>query len=179
MADTREIVIRLVAEESEENLSLSMGENQKSNQTTNLSKILHPISTMKSNFNRQNPILGMAVNIAYQNIKNGVAYSLNRSFSLTEDYMSEMVVNNVINTIGQITSLWGSVSAGALAGIGGGPIGAVVGATVGALGWLANAGMQSYQRYDQQQISLNEVNVQTTFQRVRLGLVDGGRGTEN
>ena len=53
--------------------------------------------------------------------------------------------------------------------------GAIVGAGMGAV----NVVLNSYKAYDQQNIRLASMNIQSNYQKVRLGLIDDGRGTQN
>lgn len=174
-SDTREVVIRLVAESADvEELSLSTNGSTKEekNGFKVLNSILHPVNTIVKAINKASPAGGLIAKAAYNSVKSQVLYAINRNFSLREDYQSENTMKNTMGVIGEMVGLGTAVLSGAAIG---GPAGAIVGATA----WFFNEITTSYQKYDQIQIALNQDIHQSTFQRVRMGLFDGGRGTEN
>lgn len=173
MADTREVVIKLVVSgNGEKENGGRSGDNISENGQTNLSEILHPIKTAESALKKSFPKTALTFNYAFNVTKSGLLYAINRNYNLREDYMSEVALNNTFSLINKISSAGSAIAAGAL-------VGGIPGAVIGGVGWLGNEIMSAYQKYDQQQIGLNEMNYQSTFQRTRMGLIDGGRGTEN
>lgn len=173
MADTREIVIKLVVNETakSENKGKS-NDNVTETGEINLSQLLHPIRTAENALKKSFPKSAVAYNYAKNAIKSTVSYALNRNFSLKEDYMSEVGLNNALSVIDRISSFSTALTLGA-------SIGGPIGAGISAVGWVSNEVISAFQKYDRQQISLNEMNYQSTFSRTRMGLIDGGRGTEN
>lgn len=170
MADTREIVIKLIVDSDSE--GESQAKKEKKDGGINLSQLLHPLKTAEKALKERFPVAGIAFGYAVNATKSSVLYALNRNFSLKEDYQMEVTFNNTMNLISKFSSGVSAIGAGAL-------IGGVPGAIMAAVGWGINQVVSGYQKYDQQQISLNTMNYTSTFQRVRAGLVDGGRGTEN
>ena len=116
---------------------------------------------------------------AKNNLKTIILYQLNRQFNLDEDYKAQMTMNNTLNIIGGITGMVGSTATGALLGLKYGPVGAVVGATIGLASNLVTSAIQYYQKKDQENLRLTQIRHDATFNQMRLGLIDGGRGTEN
>lgn len=126
-----------------------------------------------------NVLFMYAFNNAKNAIKNVVNASLDRYFALTEDYMNESLVNNIKTTISQIASGGVSILAGAKLGAIGGPVGMVVGATIGAVAWGGSQIFSLQNKYSAYNRQINENNINVGFARVRAGLVDGSKGTEN
>lgn len=173
MADSREIVIKLVVDSSDSKDSKGKSnDNVKEDGGINLTQLLHPVRSFEKTLKERAPVAGVAFHYAFNAAKSGVMYALNRNFSLKEDYQSEVALNNTFAFIGKLSSAGSAIGAGAM-------IGGPFGAAVAAVGWVGNEIVSAFQKYDQQQISLNEMNYQSTFQRTRMGLIDGGRGTEN
>ena len=124
----------------------------------------------------------MAVYIANQ-IKNNIIQTAtmawNRYVDMKEDYLAQNNMNTVRAYTSMAKSYGTSMVAGAKIGSAFGPVGAVVGAAVVAVG----NGVNRFINYKVEMANYNEqnnaANAQTNFSRVRMGLIDGGRGTEN
>ena len=112
-------------------------------------------------------------------LTNAAEQSLQRHFTLTENYMSQNIYSNAKKTISLVTQ--GATSIASMAKIGGvfGPVGAVGGAIVGAVSFGVNTFIDYQTRMSSYYQSLNAGNYQSDFSQVRAGLVDGSRGTEN
>lgn len=109
---------------------------------------------------------------AVQTLGNSISLSINRYFSLQEDYLAENLYSNVKTAIGKAESLYGSIKAGGLAL---GPAGMLIGGVM----WSATEALSQHQRYSNYYAQLNATNAQTEFSQKRAGLYDNGRGTEN
>lgn len=181
MADTRNIVIELKASGSgsETGNSLSNENTKEENQITNLTQLLHPVKTFEKQIIGKNIIVGQAYQYAKNAIKSSATYEINKYFSLTENYSAQQDMDNALTSIGKVVSFTTTVGSGALTGAAAGPAGAIVGAIVATVGWVGNEAIQTYQRFDQQTRSLAGMNVESSFQLTRMGLVDGGRGSYN
>lgn len=98
--------------------------------------------------------------------------SVNRYFSLTENYIAETTASNLSTTASKLKSLGGSVAIGFATGN-------IGGAIVGAISW----GVKEYTNYQQRMSGyyqqINATNYQTEFDRSRMGLTNEGKGTEN
>ena len=98
---------------------------------------------------------------------------------MKEDYLAQNNMNEVKAYTSMAKSYATSAIAGAKMGAAFGPVGAVVGAAVGTIG----NGVNRFINYKVTMANYNEqnnaANAQTNFSRVRMGLIDGGRGTEN
>ena len=124
----------------------------------------------------------MAVYIANQ-IKNSIVQTAtitwNRYTDMKEDYLAQNNMNQVKAYTSMAKSYATSAIAGAKMGAAFGPVGAVAGAAIGAIGNGVNRAINykiTMANYNEQN---NAANAQTNFSRVRMGLIDGGRGTEN
>lgn len=175
MADERRIVIELKLNNSGSN------NDEESKEDENLTSILkfaqHPIKSSEEALLGKNIIFYSFYQQAKQSIKSNGLYFINQYFNLTENYKAEQDLNNTLSYISNGASFFGSILASALiGGKAGHPVaGAIVGAGMGAV----NVVLNSYKAYDQQNIRLASMNIQSNYQKVRLGLIDDGRGTQN
>ena len=120
-----------------------------------------------------------ALNEVKNSIVKTASQGWNRHIDMKEDYLASNNMNEIKAKIGAVKSYASAAITGAKIGSIGGPIGIAIGAAVGT---VANAGNRvinyalAQTRYNEQN---NAMNAQTNFSRVRMGLMDGGRGTEN
>lgn len=177
MADDRRIVIELKAENHQAFVGAPKSENKQ--ESFNLSNLAHPIKSIEKNTIGKNVIAYQAYSLVKQQIKAVAMYEINKYFSLTENYTTQQSFNNALTAIGKVASFGTTVVSGAMMGSSMGPVGAAVGAAVAAVGWTANESIQIYQRFDQQNRELATMNTQSQFQMTRMGLVDGGRNSQN
>lgn len=106
--------------------------------------------------------------------------SLNRYFSMSENYMAETDYQNAMTMINKSKSLYSTIASGAMAGAAvGGPMGAAVGTIISAGAWGINEYVNYQQRMSNYYQNLNATRYQTEFDRTRLGLTNEGKGTEN
>lgn len=106
--------------------------------------------------------------------------SLNRYFSMSENYMAETDYQNAMTLINKGKSFYSSLTTSALAGGSiGGAFGVAVGAIIGATSWVANEYVNYQQRMSNYYQNLNATRYQTEFDRTRMGLTNEGKGTEN
>lgn len=111
--------------------------------------------------------------------KNSLMFTLNRTYTLTEDYMGQNSLNNFMSGAGKIGSLGASMIAGAKLGAVFGPVGATVGAGIGTTFFIANEALTGAQTLQGYYSSINAATYQTEFAMQRAGLINEGRGTEN
>ena len=105
--------------------------------------------------------------------------SLQRHFTLTENYMSQNIYANAKKSISLVMSAGSSILNGAKIGSIFGPGGTAVGAIVGAASFAIQQQVQYQNRMSSYYQSLNASNYQSDFSQVRAGLIDGSKGTEN
>lgn len=106
--------------------------------------------------------------------------SLNRYFSMSENYMAETDYQNTMTMINKGKSLFSTISSAALAGGAvGGPMGAAISSIAAAGVWGINEYVNYQQRMSNYYQNLNATRYQTEFDRTRLGLTNEGKGTEN
>lgn len=120
-----------------------------------------------------------ALNEVKNNIVNSASIVWNRYVNMKEDYLAQNNMNEIKARLGAFKSYASSAITGARIGSTFGPVGAVVGAAVGTAGNAVNRVINysaAISGYNEQN---NAMNAQTNFSRVRMGLMDGGRGTEN
>jgi len=124
-------------------------------------------------------LLNQAINTAKRTVINAVTSSVDRYMTLTEDYMAQTSYQNAITTINKMTSLVGSVYAGAKIGSVGGAVGSAVGAGIALVGFGANEIISYQSRMSGYYRQINASNISRAYYSKRYGLIDNGRGTEN
>lgn len=121
----------------------------------------------------------MAVRKVSDLVVNSVEVSMNRYFSMSENYIAETDLKNTMTVINKGRSLVSTVATSAMAGVALGPYGAAAGAIIGASLWVGNEIINYQQRMSNYYQNLNATNYQTEFDRTRMGLTNEGKGTEN
>lgn len=116
-----------------------------------------------------------AIKQVWNTTLNVANFSFNRYFTFSEDYISQNLYNNVLNSINKGKQLIGTAKTVAIMAATGNVVGAAVTAGVA----VVNEGMQYYQRMSGYYQTLNATNYQTGFSATRAGLVNDSRGTEN
>ena len=179
MADERRIVIELTLggagkpKEDSDDVSL----------TDVLKAAQHPFKTLESEMISKLPgntqLWTYAIGQAKALIKNSGMYLIERYFNLTENYKAEQTLENTMSIISNVAEGYGSIIGGAIVGAKAGPWGALAGAAIGAVSWTASTFIDAQKAFDQQNISLATMNMQSGYQMVRMGLIDDGRGTQN
>lgn len=110
--------------------------------------------------------------LSKQTISNAINKSLTRYATLTEDYMTEQDLGNTMKVINfSANSVFAVSAAGSMGGVAG------AGIALAAIGVNTVINLQS--RLSSYYQSLNASNFNQQFTATRLGLVDGGKGTEN
>lgn len=148
-----------------------------------LYNILHPIKATEQQLFK-NSSKSWQVNCAkqiYDNAKesllHAVDYSINRSLSLSEDYLAENQYRVIKGTYQKISGAYNSIANGAIAGATiGGPAGAVAGAFINLISWGVREATSQAERWSNYNRQLNAINFNTQFNAKRAGLYDGGRG---
>lgn len=181
MADTRKITIEILNSD-EGGSNFDKGENTSThsdNIDKTINKIMHPIKSAETITIGKTVILNQAYQQAKQMLAQTIDLSLNRYYTLTEDYLGQTNYQNIKNTYGKVTGLASSIAGGAMTGGMAGPVGAVVGAVIGATSWGINQTIQNKANLSGYYQDLNAANFNTQFSRTRAGLVNEGRGTDN
>lgn len=180
MADERKIVIELknagAVQENKKDTGTSLESDGSFNLSTAMSK------GMTAGAIANTAWISIATTLAkdtLEEFKQVAAYDINKFFNLRDDYIGEMRFNHIKTAWQKAQSLSGAMSAGATMGAMGGTAGMAVGAVIGATFWFVSEIISSYQRAETQRIALDTAKYQSAFQLTRLGLIDGGRGTEN
>lgn len=169
MADTRKLVVEFIDKvEKRESESATVINNSG---TVEIDKMIKNPSTNAQTLG-QSVFLSIAFTQAKQVTTTIASYALNRHFDLTEDYIGETNTKFALQIIKKSVSLGSSIVAG---GIAGGPIGAAA----AAVGFVGVETIQAFQRLDQINIKMREMAYSTSYNQERLGLIDGGKGTEN
>lgn len=121
-----------------------------------------------------------AVAFTYREISSQLFYEIGKYTSLTEDYKTAIITENVKTTINKVKSLASSTLSTAMLGakIGGG-WGAAIGAVIGAGMSITSEAMNLRRQYDEQNMQLLLGDRTAAYARSRLGLIDNGRGTYN
>lgn len=178
MADERRIVIELRlgdggggggGDDEDEEMSL----------TDMLKMAQHPIKALEKATLGKSALVYYAYQQAKQIVKTTALYRLERYYNLTENYKAEQDLENTLNGLEHVAEGWSSIIGGAIIGSKAGPWGAVAGAVIGATSWTVNTIFNAWKAFDQQNMQLQTMNIQSAYQKVRLGLIDDGRGTQN
>lgn len=181
MADTRTITINIVSKSG----GIPSDNQAKNEKDTNgelkktLETLLHPIQSAEKSLLGKNALVYQAYNQAKSLVSVSITSTLNKRFTLKEDYLAQNTYNQIKSNISKVSGVYTSIIGGAIIGANLGPVGAGIGAVIGATGYgLSN--FISYQNtlssYNQ---TLNANDYSTAFSRTRAGLTNGGRGTEN
>ena len=190
-ADTRKIIIELKfsdgeAQETNSASSEQVGSGSSFNLSQFLDYVQHPIRSLEKATLGKNILVYQTYQYAKSMIKSVSLYAAERYFNLTENYKAEQTLQNTMSVIEHVsgigTTIIGSAVTGAMGGfkVGGGygaAAGAAIGATVGAGMAGINTIVETFKAWDQQKRSLLTMNIQSSFQQTRLGLIDDGRGT--
>ena len=168
MADDRKIVIEIKS-------SSSVGKNDKKDEDNgfkNLNEMLHPLRTGEKILKGKSIIGYEIYNQTKQLISQTVSLSVNRYFSLAEDYMGQNSLNNISNNLNRAANFSSALITAIQTGnpISGGLIMA---------GWGVSQYIQNQSNLSGYYESINASNYNTQFSRIRAGLVNNGRGTEN
>ena len=160
--DTRKITIEILGEGGSEKNEPSKKEDKKKSK-----KIKKEI--IKAEAYKQ------AIKTVANSVVNVAVVSVNRYFTLTEDYLAQNIYNNVKSSIAKGSSLIkmaGSVGVQVATGN-------YVGAAATVISYGVNELMEYRQRMGGYYQALNATNYQTGFSATRAGLVNDSRGTEN
>lgn len=174
-ADDRRIVIELRATEVGEPAGANEA-TQETSDSTNLTSLLktiqHPVASFEKAILGKSILLNQIYQGAKDIIKDAAFYQLGYYFNLSENYKAEQTLNNTMNIISRTAGMASAVIGGAILV---GPAGAVVGGTVA----VGKNILSAVKVYNQQNLNITQMNMQSAFQQTRLGLVDDGRGTMN
>lgn len=158
--DTRKIVVEIISTQGE-------GETTPPKPTDNDGKVKR---------NEKEQLKSVLLNQAYNQAKKLVVQSVNstlsRYYNMKEDYMLENNVNAIKTIIGKTSSFATTVAGGAM-------IGGVAGGVIAGVGWLGSEAINVSNMWKDTYAQINATNYNKTFTKSRLGLIDGGRGTEN
>lgn len=164
-SDTRKITIEILGE-GDGSGSSDKSKSKKNDKKKN-KKIKEEIIKAEAYKNAIKQSFNTAINVA--------EFAMNRYFTLSEDYLSQNLYNNVKNSISKSIQLGKTAfSVATMAATGNIPGAIVTGATA-----IIDEGMQYYQRMSGYYQALNATNYQTGFSATRAGLVNDSRGTEN
>lgn len=112
-------------------------------------------------------------------ISHAADYSYSKYISLTEDYITDVGVNNTKKTISIIQHVTDSTAKGVQAGASFGPIGMVIGGIIGLAVGAADTARDAREALVEQSRRMNEESYALYFNTSRAGLINNSRGTEN
>lgn len=142
-----------------------------------LEDIQHPVKSLEKATLGKNVLIYRTYQQGKELIKNAATFQLQKYFNLTENYKAEQTLENALNVISNVSSIGTSIIGGALAGLSVGH--PVLGGVIGAGFAIGNQMLNTWKTYDQQNRQITTSNLQSAFQKTKLGLVDDGRGTLN
>ncbi|WP_281512132.1 hypothetical protein [Mammaliicoccus vitulinus] len=183
MADSRKIIIEIVGNgstSSSYNKSSVLSDKDNGQESRyDISDFLHPIKTFESKVLSKFLLANYTINNSVNLIKRAATQTIDRYFSLSEDYLNESVYNNAMTALSNVGSVVSSVASGIQIGSVGGAPGMIIGAAIGLTSSLVSLDLQYKSRLSSYYTQLNATNIQTKFTAARMGLLDGGRNTEN
>lgn len=127
----------------------------------------------------KNVILLEAYNQTKSAITQTVSTLWNRYADLKEDYLAQNSVTLAKSVLNRVKQYGTAAMSGAIVGSAAGPVGAVAGAAIAVAGTFVSNVISYGAELSAYNEQYNAVNIQTGYSRLRAGLVDGGRGTEN
>lgn len=154
-------------------------ENKKEDGTIDLKSFLHPIKTAENDFKEDYPLSFYLYREVKRSVSQVARTAYNRYTTLSEDYKVGDRYSVITNNVGKAVSLGESAYMGAMIGSVAGPAGTLVGAVIGVGSTLISHTISHYDKLSDYYSQLNMNDHRTEFGRVRAGLIDGGRGTEN
>lgn len=165
MADDRRIVIELKA----------IGEDEEDEEK----KTSDEEKEAKKRSNKIKSVTKQLIGQSFQMLETQVLYQLDKYVSLTDDYKTGVMIDNIKTTISKVKGLGGSVLSGVkVASTIGGGLGAGLGlAVVGA--YVTSEGLNIARQHETQSLNLRLADKEAKYARTRLGLIDNGRGTQN
>lgn len=173
MADERRIVIELRAGAAADD----DGEEEETSLTDMLKVAQHPIKAFEQAVFGNHAIGYYIYSQTKSFVVSTAKYSFGRYFNLSENYKAEQDLDNTLNVLSHLSNGYGSLIGGALVGAKvGHPL---IGAAIGGIAWTANTVLDAQKAWDAQNLQLTATRMQSGFQKVRLGLIDDGRGTQN
>lgn len=167
MADDRKIVIELTAVGSED---IDDEEEQENDEEKDNKKRRKKIKS----------VVKQLVGTAIREVETQIVYQIEKYTSLSDDYKTQIMVDNVKTTISKVKSLAMSTFAAAKIGfeIGGG-WGAAAGAAIGLGVNITTEALNLSRQYQTQSLNLYLADKEVKYARTHLGLIDNGRGTQN
>lgn len=180
MSDLRKVVIEIKQVNADGTPKSPEGGQADAGKTEiNIEYIIHPIQYIEKQTIGKNVLAFEAYSQAKRLLSQAVTSSVNRYFSMKEDYKTEVIYSNVTTAVNKVASFGASIAGGAIMGGKLGPYGAIAGATISAVSWGVSETISGYNSVANYRASMNESNMQASFMGARYGLVDGGHGTEN
>lgn len=167
MADSRKITIEILGGDGQQN---SSGAEGKLEQT--VGKIINPMKNKGLSQNAQTILLNQAFEQVKKLTIQAADLTINRFYTLSEDYIGQTNYNNIRTLISKGTGFITSVAGGAIAG---GPAGAII----SGIGYIGSEFISNQAALSSRYQELNAANINIEFSRKRSGLYDEGRGTEN
>ena len=179
MADERRIVIELKLNNTTQKKDKEKSEGDQIVKV--LKAIKNPTEAVGEAVFGKNDFLFYTFQQAKNLAKSTLTYYLQRYFNLTENYQAEQDLSNTMSIISHSSDFFSSIIGGAIMGAEttGNIAGAIGGAIVGTGVSITNTIINAQKIWDQQSMKLQTMNMQSSFQRVKLGLIDDGRGTQN
>lgn len=180
MADDRRIIIELknIADQTAAAKTNKVAEDNSELMKKTLRTLINPLGTIETANISKNVIVNQAYQQAKQVVKEVGQYHIYKYFALQENYLAETDYSNIMTGINKVVGFGATVATGAIVGSKYGWFGALAGAAITGVGWGITQQYQTDMKLMQQQISINENNSQSQFQRTRLGLTTG-RGVTN
>lgn len=141
--------------------------------------VLHPIRSIERNTIGRYIALQQTYNVVKSTVKQSVNFCLSRYFNLKEDYMAESNYNRFKTTVSKVTGFGTAIASGAVTGSVAGPIGTAIGAVAGAASATISNVISDANAKSSVYLEINTSRQAMTYSRVRAGLENNSKGTEN
>ncbi len=176
MADTREIVIRIV-DDTTKDYELSSKDSKVDNKQA-IAKVSGTASKTMKDFAWKTFSIKFARDLGRDLFDIG-KYYLTRPYRISDDYIGEVNTQNILNVATRVSGYALTVASFTKIGSLGGPIGAVVGASVGTIAVASDIIWKEIKFHDNLLIQRTTYNQNLNFTQERAGVLNFGRQTLN
>lgn len=162
---TRTIVVKILSsDEGQQTPSPQPSDNQKGNEPQPEGK---PSASAMNTYRFAYKVTSDAISL----IQSTAEYSFQRYFAESEDYKTQLGVQNAKTAISQVAGFVGAVAIGAKFG----PVGAIIAGTLS----VASSVSKAVTEVENQMNAIHQQDYSNYFYGVRAGYVDGNGGTMN
>ena len=177
MADTESIIIRIVDDTSKAQ-QVSDKKDKEANVKDSLANASGKASKTMSDFAWKTFAIKFARDLG-RDLFDVSKYYITRSFRISDDYIGEVKVNNILNVATRVGGYAMTIASFTKIGSLGGPVGALVGLTAGTVAVGIDIGIKELKFRDDLLIRRMSYNTNLNFTQERAGVLNFGRQTLN